>query len=612
MLLSVSCFKRCVLLLLSCLVLFTLPSKSQPLQSENTSVLPFLLSDLQEGQRLAPYYLQWHDESDQATLSDALVALSDNRFLQPKVYHSQGLQKGAIWVLAQVNNDLTDTRQLVLEYVDHQLIDFTLYTASEKQGNYSLQAYLSLTQSFSTRQLAHHRFAAEITFEPKQTTWVLVRLGSDGQGFIFPNLRLWSPDAFAQQSSREVGLLAFLAGGCVVMALFALVTGVSTGIRYFYIYSAYSVSKVFAWGMITGVGHRFFVTDNFDWNYMSLAGGSSILFGIWFTRVFLETRRHVPKIDCLLQIMMANSALLILAALLKIKLMAVLCITVAMLLYPINFIAALIRWRQGTPQAAVFALGWGLLMAGLFSQALRDLGWIEHNLINYYWPPVASFSEVVVIMFAMGMQVLQLRKQKEEVEYRYARHLEHEAVNLEREVAFRTAELEVAKRRAERDAQTDPLTGICNRRSFFLKATALVEKANNDGLNVSLMMFDLDKFKSINDRFGHKTGDDALKLFTQTVKQYIRADDVFARLGGEEFVLLTCRDTQDAEKLAEQLRIATTQIELRCEKGEVKLSTSIGLAHLATSSHIDELLVRADNVLYAAKDTGRNQVFVAS
>jgi diguanylate cyclase (GGDEF)-like protein len=157
-------------------------------------------------------------------------------------------------------------------------------------------------------------------------------------------------------------------------------------------------------------------------------------------------------------------------------------------------------------------------------------------------------------------------------------------------------------------ARVDHLTGIANRRAFLENAASLIERCRVDDLPLSLVVFDLDRFKTINDNFGHKTGDQALVIFTETARNLLRPTDLLGRLGGEEFaVIMPGSSGPSAYVVAERIRVAYAQAcQTRADR-PLLATTSAGVAsgHRAT---LDVLLSAADSALYRAKALGRNRV----
>jgi diguanylate cyclase (GGDEF)-like protein len=159
-------------------------------------------------------------------------------------------------------------------------------------------------------------------------------------------------------------------------------------------------------------------------------------------------------------------------------------------------------------------------------------------------------------------------------------------------------------------ARTDPLTGIANRTAFLEIADNILERCRRNGVPVSVVMFDLDHFKHINDRFGHATGDEAIRSFCEVARASLRPNDAFGRIGGEEFaVTLSGCGVEAAFVRADRIRVAFAETSRFVRGRQVRATLSAGVAGSATATEsVDELLEHADAALYNAKSDGRNCV----
>lgn len=160
-------------------------------------------------------------------------------------------------------------------------------------------------------------------------------------------------------------------------------------------------------------------------------------------------------------------------------------------------------------------------------------------------------------------------------------------------------------------ATTDQLTGLYNRRYFFDIANKELSRIKRHHTVCSLLMLDIDHFKKINDRYGHNTGDEALKLFSKTISSLLRDNDIFARIGGEEFVILLLDTTQEqAYKKGFEMIKSIEKLSINTEDNNLlKFTVSIGVSELiANDIEIQCAVSRADKALYKAKTQGRNQV----
>ncbi|MFC3609625.1 GGDEF domain-containing protein [Stutzerimonas tarimensis] len=162
------------------------------------------------------------------------------------------------------------------------------------------------------------------------------------------------------------------------------------------------------------------------------------------------------------------------------------------------------------------------------------------------------------------------------------------------------------------DALRDPLTGAGNRVAMQQTLTREVELARRHGQPLSVLMLDMDHFKSINDRFGHPCGDEVLKAVTTRLKSQLRNVDMVFRYGGEEFlVLLSNTPEKSAALVGQRLCQAVNSMEFCSHDGHLPLTVSMGCASYRVPETLDALLARADSALYQAKRNGRNQMRLA-
>jgi len=160
-------------------------------------------------------------------------------------------------------------------------------------------------------------------------------------------------------------------------------------------------------------------------------------------------------------------------------------------------------------------------------------------------------------------------------------------------------------------ASVDPLTGMFNRRGFAEATSRLIEREANAGRPATMLIFDIDHFKSINDRFGHPAGDEILKLFAIILINTLRLTDLSGRIGGEEFAALLPCSLEEGVIAAERVREAFASSGIVVEDGPVDTTVSIGVAGGPAGTELEVLLAAADTALYQAKRGGRNRVEAA-
>lgn len=167
------------------------------------------------------------------------------------------------------------------------------------------------------------------------------------------------------------------------------------------------------------------------------------------------------------------------------------------------------------------------------------------------------------------------------------------------------------RKRLKTYSETDALTGIDNRKVLFDLGAEIVEQAKQDGAQVSVLLFDLDHFKKINDQYGHPVGDEVLIKVANLAKETVRSRDLLVRFGGEEFIaILPDASIEQAKAMAERLREKISQCRFDKPLENIKITTSVGVATLAFDMSLDQLINNADVAMYQAKLSGRDTALI--
>lgn len=184
-----------------------------------------------------------------------------------------------------------------------------------------------------------------------------------------------------------------------------------------------------------------------------------------------------------------------------------------------------------------------------------------------------------------------------------------EATLLALALAYRVRRYQEANLLAEKMARQDPLTGLYNRRAFMELAGMSWSAASRGNRSLVLIMMDIDHFKDINDKYGHKTGDAVLVAVSERLRLNSRSSDIVARWGGEEFILLlTETDIEQAKSYAEKLRQAIAGLSISAGSQQISLTASFGVSLCGTDTTLEDMIHLSDALLYRAKSEGRNRV----
>lgn len=222
---------------------------------------------------------------------------------------------------------------------------------------------------------------------------------------------------------------------------------------------------------------------------------------------------------------------------------------------------------------------------------------------------------IVSVIMAAFLAIILYVIYKSQVVFR--RMLQKDKKALEIKVEQRTKQLEAVVKKVKVSNQqlhdlayTDFLTKIQNRRSFFLKANDILNIAKINEQNVCICMIDIDNFKKINDTYGHDVGDKVLISFTAIINDELKSNQLFARLGGEEFAIVFPNTSLPvACKMIEKMRSLIENVVIKIDtKNKLKFTASFGLSDNSSTHNIDKILHNADQMLYCAKNDGKNTV----
>jgi diguanylate cyclase (GGDEF)-like protein len=391
-----------------------------------------------------------------------------------------------------------------------------------------------------------------------------------------------------QMGTEHTRMIALTFGALTVMGLASLLLWFVLSDRLFILYA----------GMISlqALYITYFTGQGFDWPFLSaalslksyawnvpaaLSGAAACL----FIREIADLRLYSPRVYRVFGWLAGTFVVLAFSNVAQIVGLGAVVAMIGNLIFvgsaAFTLIVAFLAWRRGNNASGYFLIAWGLLEAFTIATAIRLLtGDADDSWMLFYGLPISMISASVLI--ALG-------------------------------VADRLRGQRIALTEAERRAQTDPLTGVLNRRALIERLDLACTRARTRGLPLGLLFIDLDHFKEINDSYGHPAGDACLASIIAPIQAELRQSDVIGRYGGEEFVVvLSSASASSAHAIAERIREGVASVRVDGFGAPIRLTCSIGVAASDTLGVWGEhLLARADDAVYAAKRAGRNRVQVA-
>ncbi len=475
---------------------------------------------------------------------------------------------------------------------------------------------------FAMRPLAHRNFVFPVRLGEASTGSIWLRIESEGT--VTVPLYLWQAEAFRRESQSAYVALSVYFGMLVALALYNLLLWFSLRDRNYLTYVLFVAGMAVGQLSLNGLGNEFLWPAWPAWGHLAFVIGFAAagLFGALFTRGFLETRRNLPRLDGAVIGLAAMFALSIVMALVApYRLAAILTSLTGVTFSVVAVLAGLRCWRAGQPGASTFLLAWTVLLIGVAVVGLRNMALLPTNFFSFYALQIGSALEMLLLSFALADRINGLRREKDlaqnealAVKQQLTTALQRSQAGLERRVAERTEELEVANARLRENerqlqalAHTDALTGLANRLLFDARLQQSMQHARRNHGRIALLLVDLDHFKAINDSYGHAIGDEVLRAAAERFRSTVREVDTVARLGGDEFaiVLTGLGSGADAEHMAQKI-VTNLGEPMRVLGMPLEVGVSVGVALFASGDLSPaELLRRADQAMYAAKDGGR-------
>lgn len=553
-------------------------------------------SPSQASYSLAPYNEFWHADEQSVTLNDLLA---QSRTFTP-THQAQdlnfGYTRGDVWLRTQVRNDSSEPQRWMVEF-EYPFLDYvTLYTLRQQLS--SVQRSGSAVP-VEQRALAHRQAVFPLELAAFETVTLYTHVAASGSKMLSYNLL--TPEVFYTQNDRHNFWLATYFGMLLAMGLYNLLLFFGLKERIFLHYSLFVAGFGLAILAFNGIGTLMF------WSFLGENTSRLVALGFTFASTmatlfaqsFLNTETYCPRWHQVLNTFRSYCWLAVIASLL-------LPIPAALHLMDVTgFMAALLLLICGSycsfrriPSARLFVFAWSIFLLGAGVFTLRNLGILPANFITLHGIQIGSALEMLLLSFALASRFNKLKRQKERAQAALLAALKKQEAVLEQKVAARTKALEHL-------ANGDMLTGLLNRHGLARCAAEALERNRQNGHRLALLMLDLDRFKPINDCYGHEAGDFVLQQVAKRIAHMARTGDHCARFGGDEFIIIMeniePHDTLEniQARIDEAIR---SPIKLPCgERVSVSVSIGVSTCQGTEGATLESLLREADSHMYAVK-----------
>lgn len=516
------------------------------------------------------------------------------------------------WLKLRLRNSGNTTGLWYLK-LDYPLLDEVTFWTSGNAGT-SRELVTGDQYPFASRGLDYRYFLLPVTLGIEEVQEVTIRIRSSGA--LNVPLSLETPAEVIATSNHLTLTHGLFYGALAIFAAFNLLLFFSSGTIY-YFYNAFYMAAMglflFAMG---GFANQYFWPESAGFANTSIpfALGLCALAMTLFGRSFLDVKPDTLANTTLKVQAWFCIVLLALTFILPYHNIIILNTLLALTVIASLLISAGIRWRQGYQPAVWYLLSWMVMLVGALIYALAAFGYLADFLARESLMQATIGGQVILLNYAMVQRWRLLNQKLLEVEHKARTQLEFKVHERTSQLRNAMRELEKANRKLAALSLNDPLTGLYNRRHLDNILPELCAEARRTGQPLTLALVDADRFKVVNDTWGHSFGDTCLQLIADILTRHVkRPRDIAIRFGGEEFaVLLPGADSEGARKVCLAILDELRNTPLETPDGRtLTMTLSAGIAEFAPREDQATLFRRADHALYEAKATGRDRVQIS-
>ncbi|MHA6259379.1 sensor domain-containing diguanylate cyclase [Sporosarcina sp. CAU 1771] len=548
---------------------------------------------------LGMYYEILQDSTNSITIDELIVGDYDSSFTPSTEKYLAFLHTNdTIWLKLNVTDIITNDGQIHwLEYND-KIEHLTVHVVKEDGSYESFESGL-----FNLEQQPFHYPSLLFPIEGPEVKELYLQLNGQLPLTIFT--KLYSNNSFIENVISYKFYTGTFYGFLLALALYNLFLYFSFKERSYLYYTLYMFSFMLYQGTMNAFDVELFGHIAPPWLFTKTLGLSCnlmVIFMILFGKEFLEMKRHLPKSNRFLNISIGLALLSSIALFTGVGqyYTDIFITTMALIVLIFLWISGLRLLLKGHKSARFYILGWSILLGTMIIQGLVMLGIMPLSLAVFEEiPAYSAMFEALILSLALADKITLIIKDNRQTQ----KELNE---TLEMKVLERTEQLEKIQVELEHLANTDRLTQIPNRVLLDTVLASEFKRSQNENTPFSVILIDLDDFKSVNDTFGHQVGDYVLVETAKLFKSSVKESDTVGRWGGEEFLVI-CPSTslEDAIHLAEKMR--ATLANFQFEKVGRK-TASFGVASQIPGDTSYSVISRSDKALYVAKENGRNRV----
>jgi len=577
--------------------------------------------------------LKYTVSKDKDVTFDDVFLYSDTKWTPTSSPVNLGMGEATYWFSFMVSPTESQGSRFLLE-VDYSLLDTLDVAIYRNVGTTPLATYSAGDISpFLDRAIKHEKPLFPLP-SSAQSQRVLVKV--ETAGTIRLPIRVWEEAEFIEFTSTQNLMMGLFFGFLCAMGINNAFLFLTTKRRSFIYYSGYVFNLALTLAALHGFGYAYLWSEQvwFQTRAVVIFANITILFATIFTRDLLPIVKHSKRIDNMLKIISWSFGISIIISFIM-PYSILIKLFLAMLAVVVIFIIAVGIWLsiKGETIARYFTIAWGFLLISGMSASLDNVGLIDLSISSSNLLIIGGTLETLILAFVLAIsyshsrddlikaqqfalaQEVQANTAKEnllEVQKRYQDDLEYKVEERTLELEITLRELSEVNNELERLTSIDPLTGMNNRRHFDKRLKSEGRRSRREQTPLSVAVIDIDHFKQVNDSFGHTGGDACLIQVSKALQSELnRLSDDLCRIGGEEFALiLPNTELSGATHVVETMRQAIDNLNVEFDGHHIPLSISVGVttAIMKNEEHVLALLKFADELLYKAKESGRNTV----